>query len=394
MNLTRLNRIALLLAFAGLFVAGVLSLAHVLKIDPPCGPSGDCGAVTNHASSKWFTIPVAYFGFGAYLTLAFLAVLRAIQGVERNPRLVTIGYLVSAAGTLISMFLTAYALFVIRATCLWCVASAGIMMATLVVHAVMAQRLASVEAPRASEPPAPAVAANPKAVAFDIRFFAGLGLALVLSLGMMGRSMDSKARITIIDPKAVKKYSPADFAPVGAHSLGPADAPVTIVEFADLMCSACRKAHGGMHALLEEYPTTLRLVFRHYPFYQDPEHQLSLPAAFIAESAAQTGKFWQYLDMVYGGEDAPQNSEELFGMASAINLDVPEIRRRMSDENDPIYDRIMSDLKIANGCGFMETPTFVVIANNGEIAFANARTLSGLLGGPAYQRLLRPNAAR
>lgn len=383
MNATLLNRITLVLAFAGLFVAGVLSLSHVLDIIPPCGASGGCETVTNHPSSKWFTIPVAYFGFLAYLALAGLGAARAFQGIERTRRLIGLGFLISAVGTAVSLVLTFYAISVIQATCSWCLASAGLMVLNMIAYALLAQRAADLPA---VEPDAPDTGVG---TAFDFKLFVGLGTALVLSLLMMGATMDSRAKVTAFDPTGMKTLTAAEFAPKGVHAVGPEGAPITIVEFGDLMCHACRSSFPEVRAFQQENANKVRWVYRHYPLYQNPSHQLSLPAAFIAEYAAETGKFWQALEMIYGGESEPKSAEELYGMAQSLNLDVKDVQRRMDNSEDPIYARIQADLKVANTAGFMETPTFAVLLPDGEILVANARSLSMILAEDNVQKVLK-----
>lgn len=373
----------LVLAFAGLFVAGVLSLSHVLNIVPPCGASGGCETVANHPSSKWFGVPVAYFGFLAYLALAALGAARSYQGIARSRRLIGLGFAISAVGTVVSLILTFYAISVIRATCTWCLASAGIMVLNLVAYAIFAQRAADLKQGSEAETEAE------RRHAFDFKLLVGLGLALFVSLGMMSASMDSRSKLAAFDKKGMASLTAADFAPEGAHALGPADAPITIVEFGDLMCHACRSSFPEVKAFQEEHPTKVRWIYRHYPLYQNPSHQLSLPAAFIAEYAAETGKFWRAIEMIYGGESEPQSVEELFAMAQALNLDVQDLQKRMDDSNDPIYARIQGDLKIANDAGFMETPTFALIQPGKEIAVANARSLAVFLAEDDVQKVLK-----
>ncbi|MCB8932207.1 MAG: vitamin K epoxide reductase family protein [Fimbriimonadaceae bacterium] len=383
MTLTQWNRITLVLAFAGLFVAGVLSLSHVLNIVPPCGASGGCETVANHPSSKWFGVPVAYFGFLAYLVLGALGAARSYQGVGRSRRLIAVGYALSAVGTVVSLVLTFYAISVIRATCLWCLASAGIMVLNMAAYAILAQRAADVKPDEAGPD------ANDAGTTFDFKLLVGLGLALLVSLGMMSASMDSRSKLAAFDKKGMASLTAADFAPEGVHALGPVDAPITIVEFGDLMCHACRSSFPEVRAFQQEHPTKVRWIYRHYPLYQNPSHQLSLPAAFIAEYASETGKFWQALEMIYGGESEPQTVEELFAMAQALNLNVEDLKKRMDDSNDPIYARIQADLKIANDAGFMETPTFALIQPGKEIAVANARSLSVFLAEDDVQKVLK-----
>ncbi len=49
------------------------------------------------------------------------------------------------------------------------------------------------------------------------------------------------------------------------HPLGPAHAPVTIVEYGDFECPTCKQAAPSLKLLLSHFPEQVRLVFRHFP---------------------------------------------------------------------------------------------------------------------------------
>ena len=72
---------------------------------------------------------------------------------------------------------------------------------------------------------------------------------------------------------------------------GSAQAKVTIVEFSDFQCPACRQAEVAIKQILADYPQEVRLVYRHLPLTQI--HQQAMAAAELAEAAAAQEKFWQ-----------------------------------------------------------------------------------------------------
>src|SRR5438067_12004654 len=63
---------ASLVAFGGLFAAGVLSAGHTLKLPVPCGSSSGCVAVASDPSSRAAGVPIAFFGVVAYTAILFL----------------------------------------------------------------------------------------------------------------------------------------------------------------------------------------------------------------------------------------------------------------------------------------------------------------------------------
>ncbi|MEO5798265.1 MAG: thioredoxin domain-containing protein [Gemmatimonadales bacterium] len=86
------------------------------------------------------------------------------------------------------------------------------------------------------------------------------------------------------------------------HRLGPADAPVTIVEFADFECPACRGfALRSLKMIRAKYPEGVALVFRHWPLEY---HRFAYTAARAAECAGVQGRFFEYHDLLYAKQDS------------------------------------------------------------------------------------------
>lgn len=99
------------------------------------------------------------------------------------------------------------------------------------------------------------------------------------------------------EPAPTPSAPPADTAAlVRDHSptKGPKDAQVTIVEFLDPECEACRAMHPIVTSLLKEYEGKVRLVIRYMPF-----HGNSRMAASALEEARELGKFEQALDILF-----------------------------------------------------------------------------------------------
>src|SRR3989338_2128908 len=76
-------------------------------------------------------------------------------------------------------------------------------------------------------------------------------------------------------------------------SLGPAGAKITITEFADYHCGFCKRAEPTIEQVLKNYPTQVRLVFRHYPLSDTPG-QGSFLTHEAAVCAQEQGKFWEF----------------------------------------------------------------------------------------------------
>lgn len=112
------------LAVAGLIVAGYLAYVETQAVEAVCGPVGDCNAVQSSSYARLFGVPIGLIGLGGYV--AILAVWLWGRAGDATARLVLLG--MTVVGAVFSVYLTWLELFVIRAVCLWCLASATIMM--------------------------------------------------------------------------------------------------------------------------------------------------------------------------------------------------------------------------------------------------------------------------
>src|SRR5512145_1591384 len=95
--------------------------------------------------------------------------------------------------------------------------------------------------------------------------------------------------------KQVKRYPvPED----GDPAYGPADAPITIIEFSDFQCPYCQKWHTEvLKPLLQMYPDKIRFVYRDFPLFSI--HPEALPAAIAANCAGEQGKYYEYHNKLF-----------------------------------------------------------------------------------------------
>ena len=85
------------------------------------------------------------------------------------------------------------------------------------------------------------------------------------------------------------------------HARGPADAPVTIVEYGDFQCRFCGAAYPNLAEVLRQRADSVRLVYRHFPIAN--VHPYAESAAEAAEAAALRGRFWELHDWLYEHQD-------------------------------------------------------------------------------------------
>ncbi len=144
---------------------------------------------------------------------------------------------------------------------------------------------------------------------------------------------------------------------------------VTIVEFSDFQCPACKASEPLVQQVLSENEGSVRVVYRHFPLEQIHEH--ARIASIMSEVMADKGMFWEYHDLLFDRQEdwavvgSDEIEEVLVGYAQELGVDGDEVRESLGD---PIYeDRVNTDVNAARALGVNATPTFFV---NGQKAGA------------------------
>jgi len=159
-------------------------------------------------------------------------------------------------------------------------------------------------------------------------------------------------------PAASTQTAETKQALVRFHSptFGPADAPVTIVEFFDPSCEACRAFYPYVKQILAEYPDKVRLVLRYTLFHQGSEE-----VSRMLEAARLQNVYQPVLEAVLEVQPAWHDDPEVtraWEAAEASGLDLARAREDMQSARiDDILEKDMQDVKTF---GIRGTPTFFV----------------------------------
>jgi protein-disulfide isomerase len=142
------------------------------------------------------------------------------------------------------------------------------------------------------------------------------------------------------------------------HVDGPADARVTLIEYADFECPFCVAAYPAIEAVRERFRGSLRVVYRHVP--RSSRDGFTKQAAEAAEAAAAQGKFWDMHRELYQHPDQ-HDLEHLVANAQRIGLDVARFRRELVDR---VYAPRVRELAVRSiRHGVVGVPTLFI---NGE----------------------------
>lgn len=152
---------------------------------------------------------------------------------------------------------------------------------------------------------------------------------------------------------------------------GPKDAPVTIVEFSDFQCPACRQAAFRLNDVLAKYEGKVKFVYRDFPLNR---HVDALPAAVAANCAQEQGKYWEYHDLLWQNQQALKDAD-LLRYADQVKLDRAKFETCLKDPKQ--QEEVRKDLEAGEQYGVNSTPTFFV--NGRIVSGANMPEISRLI---------------
>ncbi|HBB67888.1 MAG TPA: hypothetical protein DCZ93_11450 [Elusimicrobia bacterium] len=156
------------------------------------------------------------------------------------------------------------------------------------------------------------------------------------------------------------------------RAFGPETAKIRIYEYTDFACPHCRLTDAHVNKMLELYKGSVRLDFKHYPLTSI--HPWSFTAAAYADCAGGQGKFREYADLLFEGQEQWARSKdkprEFTEYARRLKLDMPALEKCAED---PVtLRRIRLDSAEGDLRGVDATPTFFI---NGKRAVGPAQLL-------------------
>jgi protein-disulfide isomerase len=148
---------------------------------------------------------------------------------------------------------------------------------------------------------------------------------------------------------------------------GAENAEVTLTEFGDFQCSACKTYYPMVQGILSFYKDkSFRLMFKHFPLTQ--AHKNAIPAAMAAEAAGAQGRFFEMHDILYEKQDewaqlpAVEAQEKFISYAKELVLDLDKFIKDL--ENKELEGKIRANQDEGINNGVSGTPTFFL---NGKI---------------------------
>ena len=123
---------------------------------------------------------------------------------------------------------------------------------------------------------------------------------------------DYNLTITLPYPEVPRADISADDDPF----LGPENAPVTIIQFAEFQCPYCGRGNQVMEEVRKAYGDKVKIVYRDFPL---DFHDRAIPAAVAANCAAKQDKFWEIHAILMSNQQKLQD-EDLLSAAKQVGV--------------------------------------------------------------------------
>jgi len=168
-------------------------------------------------------------------------------------------------------------------------------------------------------------------------------------------------------------------------SRGPANAPVTIVEFSDLQCPHCKEANPTIEKLLTENPN-IHFVLQNFPL---PMHNWAAKGAAYADCVAKASHeaFWKFVDSVYAAqaditaENADQKLTELADQSGAKGPDIAACSTQPETQT-----RVENSINLGKEVDVTATPTLFVNGRPVGVSGNNYEVLKQLVDFAAKEK--------
>lgn len=140
---------------------------------------------------------------------------------------------------------------------------------------------------------------------------------------------------------------------------------ITIVEFSDFQCPACRASAPLAELVTEQFPGKVKFIFRHFPL--DSIHPNARKAAVASEAVASINKdkFWGMHDLLFENQNEwsnVSNKDELNDIfityAEKLDIDITQFIERIEDNS--VIELVSNDSNTGTQLGVNSTPTFYV----------------------------------
>ena len=387
------NVILLISSLLGAILSGILIEHHVspatdsefMRSVCGTGPEAGCDAVNTSEASRFLGIPIALWGFLYYAMVSSLSIfywrLKEIAFMQ-------IIFWISAVALLVDISLFVYSLAIIEKICNLCVLTyfltLGVLSSSIVILKKNKKALLDMDID---------FTGFKKKTNILISISFGFIILLGGSIFLYAKSSSSSISGSNSNPDSIlneaweafkKQYenSPKkEFSIDHSAWRGTTEPILTIVEFADFLCSHCKHTGEELKQITKKYPKTVKVVFKHYPLDQECNknitrkfHEGACRLAYISQCALKqrVSAFWQTHDTIF------QFQERIISAGSLTEREMDSIIRssglhaqaiRSCIANPRIKAQIVQDIEEGDKAGVTGTPSIYI--NGRRVASSN-----------------------
>jgi len=170
-------------------------------------------------------------------------------------------------------------------------------------------------------------------------------------------------------------------------SIGPADAPITIIEFSDFQCPFCNRVQPTIKQILTTYGNKVRLVYRDFPlsFHQNAQKAAEASECVHEQDTANNDAnytlFWKYHDILFQNQDS-LDTDNLKQYAIDIGLDSTTFNACL--DSGKYRSEVQKDTADGSNAGVSGTPAF----------FVNGQLVSGAQPFSAFKTIIDAELAK
>lgn len=334
------KNILLALSLVGLFDSLYLLWEYTSSSSPMVCLGSGCDVARASSYSHLLGLPVPIYGVLMYAFLLLLLFIYPLLPASIGRLTEYAVASLSGAGFLFSAYLSGVEGLVLHAWCEWCVVSAlsvtGIFVLSLVDTSKPARPLEAAQA---------LIAVQRNFTLILLGFVVGVPSFILLT---------RHSSLPATKPPSVKAVN-AHLVRPDTYFYGNPHAKVTVVEFGDFECPACRGAEQSARELRQKFGSKIRFAFRQFPL--SAIHPQSEKAAEACECAGQQGKFWQAIDKFYANQD-DLSLPALSKYASEMGLNSEKFGECL--QKGQMASRVAQDVEDGRALGVHATPTFFV----------------------------------
>jgi protein-disulfide isomerase/uncharacterized membrane protein len=422
------SSIVSLLALAGLALSLILLSKHYgipllgEAALQACGEGGGCDIVDQSRFARFLGIPLAAYGvffYGSLLALVAPIVLAPSAGEpeseanEESQGVLALAFLLVAFALVVDIVLLGLQAFVIRAFCSFCLWTYAVNVAALIAlfsfRAAITRRVSRFigDAPRAASWALASTAVALAAFATNEALAAKKDVANASILGVPSslapnppqpaegsveeqlqqaqaearrwkETLDDPQKLqTYMNQKMADEYNQTEKVRVDtsrAPFKGSANAPITVVEFADFMCPFCRELAGAFGNYVRGAGGRVKVHFKHFPLDTtcNPKigrmvHEGACDLARGAICADESGRFWEFHDQVFARPWERATHDDVLRLGVAAGLDATRFAACL--DSAATKGRLSAEIDEGWSLGVGSTPT--VFVNNRKLKAPN-----------------------